>query len=1377
MVPVDQPLPADGLLPVYIAGQPYTCLVDTGSTLSLISSRVYDTITQTLTLPMEASAITSVMVANGTHIQVRGKTIIPIQVGQKTYTVALQVLQGLDYELILGRDFFKKFGCVINYDTGRLLITGNPTLHLNSDINIPAHSQVLASARIRECADGLVGICKSADNIQNNSPVSITSSLVVVDKRRVPVCLQNRSSKAITIPAGRKLGLLETLDTSSQVLTDHSTTSNTPMLAATTISMDPADFDIDLSTSALNAEQKEELKQLLNKYRDVFVGKDGVLGRTNQVEHEIHLEPGTRPIKSRAYRVGYKQRKVIEEQIEDMLNKGIIRPSTSPWSSPVVLVNKGDGSSIRLCIDFRAVNAKTIKDSYPLPLLPEAIDVIAAKKPKYFTSLDLQSAYNQVAVAESSKPITAFVTHCGLYEYNRMPFGLSNAPATFQRLIGSVMAGYDRDFLICYLDDLILFGDTWENHKKDIEKTLIRLRSSGLKLKGKKCHFAREKVLYLGHLIDSRGVSADPQKCAAVQSFPRPTRVRDIRGYLGLCNWYRKFIPGFCHIAEPLTKLTRKNVPFEWKEEQENAFQELKKKLTQPPILAYPDFDLPFRITTDASNTGVAAVLSQIQDEQERAIAYAGTSLTPPQRNWSTTDRELYGVIFGLKHFDMYVRYSKVEIITDHAALQYLTKQAPKGGKYNRWLMFLQAYDYTIAHRPGRTIGNADALSRREYPDAISSEAEEPPIPFSAAISTHAPASRQNSDSEEEAEDVSEPETATPTTTEGDTLDNSHLIVKGHKVDCNILELIKELKAAHGALGLTPEALRKLQLEDEELRPLFDYLEQKILPNTARECRRLMCRADDFLLQQGCLFHLWAPRGRQPLIDHYRVQLVVPKGLRFDLLGAYHSDSTGHLHISKTLLTVRMKFYWERMSADITNYIDSCAQCARVNKISKYHRAPLGLVTPKGPWDRVAIDIIGPFVESACGKKYILTIICTFTRYAEAIPLATQKATEVAEALFINIWCRWSAPRVLHSDRGQNFLSHIVAELSKFIGSHRTSTSPRHPSGNGLCERYNKTLVQVLSRISADHPKDWPKWVGAALYASRTTVVEALGYSPMFMMTGREPTNPVETALPDYGNPSPSVRQYVRDMFTRVEAARNWARDANVKTQEKMKEAYDKKSIPYPFEVGQKVWLYSPKVLVNSRKLKTNYVGPYVLVRRTSPTNFIVRNMATQVEIKTPIHVNRFKICVERSVRPPDPPLNFLDPAGDELDIPMEAISDDDLLPETEDTPEEEEEEDTATDEQPRDGQEGAADTDSSDSDDPTEDAAANQTDPSEVYYEIQKILRCREYNGKKYYLCQWKNFPKSATSWEIEDNLSPETLEDVQENPVPTRKVRTEPG
>lgn len=461
----------------------------------------------------------------------------------------------------------------------------------------------------------------------------------------------------------------------------------------------------DVTSELLDEAQKTRLMEIIGVNRQAF---EGTKEPTSLAEHCINTGEH-HPISVPPYRLSPPKLALLKQEIEKMLDEKVIEPCSSPWSAPVVMIPKKDGS-VRVCVDYRKLNAITVPDVYPIPRMDDLLH--AAKPTPYMTTLDLRAGYWQVKVKEEDQDKTAFITPFGVYRCKRMPFGLRNAPATFQRLIDRVRISLENVKILAYLDDLIIFSTSFEEHLTDLDKVLKKLEEYNLEVNFKKCRFCCSTVKYLGHIITPEGLKVDPGKVAAIHEYPAPNNIKHLVTFLQTCSWFRRFIPNFANLTEPLTRLTRKNSNWKWDDEQEKAFQALKTLLTTAPILRQADENQPYILKTDASNYALGAVLMQGEGQDERPVEFASRLLNSAERNYSTTEREALAVVWAISKFRGYIEGLPITVVTDHQALKWLMSLRSPTGRLARWALQIQAYNITIKYTPGRTNVVADTLSR-----------------------------------------------------------------------------------------------------------------------------------------------------------------------------------------------------------------------------------------------------------------------------------------------------------------------------------------------------------------------------------------------------------------------------------------------------------------------------------------------------------------------------------------------------------------------------------------------------------------------------------------------------------------------------------------
>ena len=542
----------------------------------------------------------------------------------------------------------------------------------------------------------------------------IPSSMISQHEDGLYVPILNPTSKPIRFYAGEEIVEIETASQLNKPKSAEEILCSLTQQSETTNKKDPSDFISNL-VGEMPEEYRTQMEDLLNKYEHLFHHEaSGPLRSTPHYEH--HIDTGdSRPIRSAPYRVSRTEREFIQSQVTEMLNKNVIAPSSSPWASPVVMIPKKNGK-IRFCIDYRRLNAATVRDVYPLPRIDDFLDHLGGAK--VFSSLDLKSGYWQVPMSSDSERKTAFITPDGLFECKRLPFGLCNAPATFQRMMDQVLSGLKWTMCLVYLDDLVIYGKTFEEHCERLEAVLMALDQAGLSLNPEKCTFAVEEIACLGHQVTSNGIRPDPSKLEAILEFPSPAtspphqRLTTLRSFLGIVSYYRRFVKNFASIASPLYQCLKKNAPWIWGEEQENAFQQMKSVLVSVPLLAHHEADGEMEMHTDASGYGLGAVLMQKVADEFHPIAYISRRLSPAESNYHSNELECLALVWALSKLRHYLNGRPFRVKTDSNVVRWLCQKKEIKGKFARWIIEMQEFDFSIEHLKGIDNRVADALSR-----------------------------------------------------------------------------------------------------------------------------------------------------------------------------------------------------------------------------------------------------------------------------------------------------------------------------------------------------------------------------------------------------------------------------------------------------------------------------------------------------------------------------------------------------------------------------------------------------------------------------------------------------------------------------------------
>lgn len=914
------------------------------------------------------------------------------------------------------------------------------------------------------------------------------------------------------------------------------------------------------SCEKLNEGEKKSILKLLSDYSDVFSTSGNPYGRTNMVKHEIELSD-PHPIKQRSRRIPFVKQQEVKEMLGAMQQEGVIEPSRSPWASPVVLVTKKDGST-RFCVDYRKLNDVTVKDSYPLPRIDDTLDTLSGSK--YFSTLDLKSGYWQVEVHPKDKEKTAFIAGSGLWEFNVMPFGLCNAPATFERLMETVLRGLNGRTCFIYLDDIIVVGKSVEQLLSNLGDIFQRLREANLRLNVKKCELVKSRVKFLGHIVSEEGIATDPDKTLAVSEWPIPGDKGEVKSFLGLCSYYKRFVRNFASVASPLFQLTEAKREFKWTPQCQESFSNLKNLLCSAPILAYPQPDQQFIVDTDACNFGLGGVLSQKIGDEEYVIAYHSRTLTKSERNYCVTRKELLAVIDTFKKFHSYLYGRRFVLRSDHSSLRWLLNFKNPEGQMARWLEKLQMYDFESQHRSGKLHGNADALSRR---------------PCKLACDHCVRTERK----------------------------------EGIKVRLTRID------------GVASNITEYDQRGDPILGDLYCWKEKGARPTWEEVAglspthKRYWALWDSISIEEGVLVRIWESEdGRS-----FRTQVLVPQAKVKQVLQAYHDFlSGGHLGVNKTSDKIRERFFWCNYRIDVEEWCKKCDICSSRKGPKTRSRGKMKEYVVGYPFERIAIDVMGPLPTTRSGNKYILVAIDYFSKWPEAYAIPNQEAKTIAETLINNLISRFGTPLELHSDQGRNFESQLFQQVCELLKIHKTRTTPLHPQSDGMVERFNRTLGDHLAKMVDKKQSNWDEFIQLFLMAYRTSIHDSTGQTPSNVVLGRELRLPSDVLFGVNTHEQREMDEYVRDLRKRMDYIHELTRERTKATIERVKEKYNRKINSAGFREGDQVWLYNPqRTKGRSPKLQCSWEGPYRIIKRINDLVYrIQRNPRTKFKV---VHLDR----------------------------------------------------------------------------------------------------------------------------------------------------------
>ena len=1148
-----------------VLGKEFPCLIDSGCETTMIPKSLVEQFNKIKLRPTTSK----VWAANNTQIRINGETEVPLCLNKQCLWTTALVSEDVE-EIMLGADWLQDNECVWDFRSGSLSVAGQPAITLTRRgymkcrrilvqecQEIPPRTQMDVLARVtmsstREPMDNVM-----VETRQLKRGVYIGRTLLPPKHRDLKVCVVNTTNQPQLIPAGKCLGQvvsgLEVVNSGKSQASSSTETSsdNKEFMSAITQSV------LQKLPADVTEEQRERIARFLQAYEGIYSKGTFDMGRTGLVEHSVDTG-GHRPIRQALRRHPRAHLDEIDRQVDGLLHNGLIEPAASPWASNVVLVKKKDGS-FRLCVDYRRLNSITYKDSYPLPHIDTCLSSMNGAV--WFSTLDLRSGYHNIPIKQADQDKTAFITRRGCFRYKVMPFGLTCAPSVFQRLMDLVLCGLTYEICLVYSDDIIVFSRDFDSHMERLKVIFGRLKAANLKLHMKKCCLFQQRVDFLGHVLTREGIEVQPQKVEAVQNWPAPRSLTELRSFLGLCSYYRRFIDGFADIAAPLHALTRKNAQFQWTSEQDEAFARLKERLITAPVLGMPRDEGTYYLDTDASDVGLGAVLSQDQNGREVVLAYTSRTLQKPERNYDVTRRELLAVVYGLKSYRQYLLGRQFVIRTDHSALQSLRKTPELIGQQARWQAFIEQFNFIIVHRPGIRHRNADALSRR-------------------------PVVRVNSDNEESG--------------------TCAAARRDNRLHDNLASAENEDQIQYR------KSMADLQQEDPDIRPILRLrLQQKGQPcpeeilSESEATKVLWGQWHSLLLVNGVLYRQAARSdGRPPVL-----QLIVPTVKRTEFIRHCHEGMTGgHRAFRSTLDQVRRRGFWVGWRRDVQRY---CRQCGNCNS---YHRGRLPRSGPLQPlitgsiMERCHVDITGPHPRTNRGSLYILTCVDAFSKWAEAFAIPNKEAKTIARVLVEQVFCRLGTPMALLTDNAGELDGQMMREICRLLDIDKQHTTYYHPETNSVAERFHGTLNAMMGRMISDNQKDWDLLLPYVMAAYRSTVHQSTNYSPNYLMFAREVRAPADLV---YGTPSEqapaSYDYYSSTMEDRQKRAFCFVRKYLGKTAERMKRQYDIRVRPQKYSRGQWVLYYNPRNLQGKQQKWQRKFSPYLVIKVLPPVNYVIQ--------------------------------------------------------------------------------------------------------------------------------------------------------------------------
>ena len=1066
-----------------LKGQPVRALLDTGADICLLRHDIFEKLKLDRQL-LEQSKLT-LKNASGKEIRVLGKITLTFDLAGEQLTQVFHVSDQIKTTVILGRDFLCDNNIVIRMGENTFELNGKsiPLAHINEvtglirlteNLQIPPQHACGCYGRYHKDFDHSPGsnlMVLQADSgfiVQEPGLMIMNGMTKSTPNRLVPLTIVNTTNKHFSLRKGNVVAKIEalhdvelqevTMDNIDEI-TDALVANNTVDKSSPETSLSTAGYTLlcnqlsassdKLKTCHINSDQQEELSKLLAKNDDIFGKHEYDLGCTNLLKADIDTGDAP-PIRKKLYRTPFSQRAEVKRQLQEMLKAKIISPSNSSWAAPIFCVRKKDGS-LRLVCSYTALNSVIKTFYWPLPNIDDIFASLGGSR--FISTLDFLKGYLQIPLTDRAKAKTAFVCEEGLFSFERLSFGLSTAPSIFQECMSKLLNGAGA-YATSYLDDLIVHSKTFSEHISHLQDIFDRIRRANMKLQKTKCTFLREEVPYLGHIITRNGIKPDMGKIKAIQELDAPKTVKEVRAFVGMTSYYRRYIPHYAEIAEPLTQLTRKHVKFDWNKQRQDSFDQLKAALINPPVLAVPEFNKNFSLYCDSSSYSIGAVLTQTIDGQEKPVYYLSHQLSKTQRKWSTIERECFAIVFALDKFRIYLEGKKFPIYCDHNPLKFIHSADNKNPKLQRWAAKISAFGGKITYLRGSDNKQADFLSR--IPGKIDhnqdSSASEDTCQIELINSDrlhHLKSDTHDSDSDSD-------------------------------IDLTNLPLNK------------PVNIGQHQRDDKNLGAIIENLTMKGHKSKFK---------DKYILLDGVLHYIDKDET---------LYLEIPKSLQKGIIENVHASCLQHLGRDKTYHMIKKQYHWKGLTTMVRDYVNQCVTCQSRNL--QQPKTPLEEITPpRFCFQKIAIDTAGPYPETDQGNKYVITVIDCLSGYLEAFPVPSNSSVVVAKLLLNEIFRRYSWVETMVSDNGSNYVSELIQEILKQGHVAHIKTSPYHPQSNGKVERAHRTMVSCLAKVS--NRVNWDDYVPHFCGAYNTSQGATSKYSPFYLLYHRDPILPLDTLL------------------------------------------------------------------------------------------------------------------------------------------------------------------------------------------------------------------------------------------------------------------------
>ena len=929
------------------------------------------------------------------------------------------------------------------------------------------------------------------------------------------------------------------------------------------------------------------------------------------------------------------------KEIETLLEYDMIEPSKSPWACGVVMAKK-KGDQLRFCCDFRYLNSVTVKDAYPIPRIDESLSKLGDAK--FFTTLDLGSAFWQVPLRKQDRDKTGFACELGLFQWKRMPFGLCNATATFQRLMAHALIGVTKKYgnlVMCYVDDVVIATPTLEDHIERLDEVFACMKRSGLKCKPSKCEILKDSIKYLGRMVDKHGIRPDPDAVEAVLTWKSPKTEHQLMSFLGFANYYREFIKGYADKVYPMQQLMRhKGKKFTWNNAAEESFQRIKKELCEAPVLGMPTEKGMYVLDTDASVVAISGILHQEQEWNGktvlRPIAYGSKVLSDTEMKYGAPKAEMFAVVTFVEKYRAYLGSEPFKLRVDNRALSWLKTYSMDQSYIGRWIVRLDGYNMIIEHRTRDKHQNADSLSKKTefYERQEQREADRPEIKDGFSFMDKEtydslPLTRWLDKSGKPIEDHPELPKEPLEKKELEKIAVSRKPLRELSCNSNVrtnlvpeddMKIVKRMICVklsddihnpgemNGQIMALKEHVKaryrlsdliRAQKNDKMTSNLSKWIHSGVKEKGELEEDSYKILSQFYKEKRDLLYHtaegvVACKRRDEEKILHKHNLIILPQLYQTEVLFRSH-DQMGHQGIDKVQQRILHRFDWPGMRKACERWVNACLACLQVKDPRKM-KFPLKSVESSEFNEVVQIDH-QKICMTESGYNQILVIIDHFTKLAEAVPCQTASAEETCDHLITHWISRYGCPMTFQSDNGKAFVGDLTKELMKRSHIAQAHSTTYHPQTNGLVERQNRTLVNMLRVYCSRYMTDWDKYLPQVVGAYNSTQHSTTGISPFMMLTGRERAMPITFFYPEYEGKRTSPQAYVKEAIKRQQELNELCRRNTAQAQMRQRKKYDEKILrAKPYEVGQYVWVFQnvipPK---GTKKLLKKWRGPFMI--------------------------------------------------------------------------------------------------------------------------------------------------------------------------------------